>query len=141
MTEQQEQTARESVTKSFEGLAEAAKSLNSASYFEYFDKKDFTFLNDDGTVIHSFAEFEKFYRQGITSIEKYHSLEFSKVKITVLDSQTAILVNEFKAKILLKSGDQISMAGAGTQVWSKREGDWKLVNVSSSSKPQDGPMV
>lgn len=43
----------------------------------FFDYSTFSgLINDDGTVIHSFAEFEKSCRQGITSIEKYQSLEF-----------------------------------------------------------------
>ena len=122
------------VNQSFIGLVEAAKSLNVERYFQFFDKDIFTSLNENGSVFHSLTDFEKLYREQIPYIEKYKSLEFFNVKIAVINRTTAILVNEFHAVVLLKSGETVSASGAGTQVWSKVSDRWKLVNVSSSSK-------
>jgi len=122
------------VKQVFEGLVVAARSLNIENYLSFFDKKKFTSLNDDGSVFHSFSEFEDVYRQQIPALEKYNSLEFTNVKITVLNNSTAILVNEYRAEVVLKSGDTVSAGGAGTQVWSKASGAWLLVSVSGSMK-------
>jgi len=125
----------ESVERAFAGLAEAAKSLDVDKYVEFFDKEKFTALNEDGTVTHTFEEFIETYLGQISSVKEYQSLEFLNVKITVVNANTAILVNEFKAKVVLKSGDVIAAGGAGTQVWAESDGNWRLVSVSSSSKP------
>jgi len=122
------------VKQVFEELAVAARSLNIDDYLGFFDKKKFTSLNDNGSVFHSFSDFENLYRQQIPALEKYNSLEFTNVKITVLNNSTAILVNEYRAEVVLKSGDTVSAGGAGTQVWSKGSGVWLLVSVSGSMK-------
>lgn len=132
----EENEIKRSVERAFRDLQEAAKSLDVDRYMGFIDREKFTFLNEDGTVLHSFEEFEKRYRRGIASVEEYNSLEFDHVKITVIDQNNAVLVNEFNAVLQLKSGDVLPTAGAGTQVWSKIKGDWTLVNVSSSSRAQ-----
>ena len=122
------------VYQAFQELVVAARSLNVDTYLAFFDKKKFTSLNANGSVFHNLSDFENFYRQQIPALEKYNSLEFINVKITVLNRSTAILVNEYIAEVVLKSGDIVSAGGAGTQVWSKASGSWKLVNVSGSVK-------
>jgi len=129
-----ERQVESEVSQAFKDLAVAAKSLNVDDYLAFFDKKQFTSLNDDGSVFHSFRDFEDLYRQQIPALEKYKSLNFANVKITVLNHSTAILVNEFTAEVVLKSGDTVSAGGAGTQVWSKTSGAWLLANVSASMK-------
>lgn len=127
----------QAVDKSFTGLIGAARSLNVDAYFQYFDRKHFTALNADGTVVHSMEAFEEVARQQFAALESYRSLEFSQVKISVINRETAVLVNEYKADVVLKSGDLVSASGGGTQVWALRDGAWKLVSVSSSvSVPQ-----
>ena len=134
LSKAEELKIHEAINQSFTGLAAAAKSLDAYSYYKYFDADKHTSLNEDGTVTHSFKEFKKTYDVQIPYIKEYKSLEFSNVKITVVDKNTAILVNEYKAEVLMKSGDVITALGAGTQVWSNTTGEWKLVNVSSSTK-------
>jgi len=122
------------VNQVFAELVIAARSLDVESYLFFFDQQKFTSLNEDGSVFHSLSEFEDSFREQIPLLDQYKSLEFSNVKITVINSTTAILVNEYVAEVILKSGESVVAAGAGTQVWSKSSGVWKLVNVSSSSK-------
>lgn len=123
------------IEAAFSGLVAAAKSLDADRYLDYFDKERFTGLNEDGTVAHSLDEFAKRYSAMVPLIERYRSLEFSRVKITVLNSTTAVLVNEYTAQVLLKTGVLVEAAGAGTQLWNLIDGNWKLVSVSSSSRP------
>jgi len=137
LTEKEEDKIKKEVNESFEGLIKASKSLDADRYFKYFDKEKFTGLNVDGTVWHSINDLEKMIRPGFSMIERIQSLEFNNVKISVINKTTAILVNEYKDTALLKGGELISGAGGGTQVWSKSSGDWRLVNVSGSVKPQD----
>ncbi len=65
----------------------------------------------------------------------YQSLKFPNVNVSVIDDNTAILVNEFTQTVLLRNGTTYTASGGGTQVWSKRSGQWKLVSVSASNKP------
>lgn len=121
------------VNKAFEGLVEAAKSLDSSRYFEFFDRENFTGLNADGKVWHSIKSLESIILPGFQMVEKTISLDFRNVKITVINQTTAILVNEYDQTILLKSGEIIKQSGGGTQVWHQIDSTWKLVSVSSSS--------
>ncbi|NQZ24106.1 MAG: nuclear transport factor 2 family protein [Colwellia sp.] len=125
-------TAEIEVLSAFNGLVEASKSLNSDKYFEYFDKEKFTGLNSDGTVWHSISGLEAMIPSGFSMVEKIITLEFKNVKVTVLNQTTAILVNEYTQSMLLKSGDEVTQSGGGTQVWFKQSSVWKLVSVSAS---------
>lgn len=131
--EMRESEINKEIAQVFNELADVVKSLDVEQYAEFFNKEKFTALNADGTVTHSFEEFIDSYSVQISAVENYRSLEFKNVKITVINNKTAILVNEYDAVIVLKSGDEISTSGAGTQVWSNEDGNWKLVNVSSSN--------
>ncbi len=125
---------RADVDEAFKGLALAARTVDIESYLDYFDNEHFTALNADGTVTHSMANFEAVARQSFAAIKSYSSLDFSKVKITVVNRTTAVLVNEYQAELVLTSGESLSAAGAGSQVWSKSADRWQLVSVSSSGR-------
>ena len=122
------------VRQSFAGLVDASKSLDTKRYFEYFDSEKFVGLNADGTNWNSIGGLKKLIEPAFNAIEKIESLEFTNIHVSVIDVNTAILVNEYEQSILLKSGALIRAAGGGAQVWSKVSGDWKLVSVSASSK-------
>lgn len=110
------------------------KSLDVEAYFQYFDQENFSSLNENGTVTHNFEEFSKTYLKQVPYIKSYQSLKFNNVAINVINDTTVILLNEYDAVVVLTSGESIKASGAGTQVWSKKTGHWKLVNVSGSSK-------
>ena len=122
--------------QAFLGLVEASKALDADRYFAYFDQEKFTGLNADGTVWRSMKDFKALVAPGFATVKSINSLEFSKVKVTEINPTTAILINEFKQRIELKNGEVVEQAGAGTQVWSKASGVWKLVSVSASDKPK-----
>lgn len=122
------------VTSAFEALVDSAQSLDLDRYFSLFDKPRFTALNANGTVVHGFEEFEAVYREQIQVVERYNSLSFEKVRLTLLTADVCILVNEYSAELVLKSGDVVSATGAGTQVWCKASGAWLLTHISSSDR-------
>ena len=126
---------KKEVLASFESLVKASKNLDSALYFDHFDTEKFVGLNSDGTNWNSINDLAPLITNGFEAIERITLLEFTNVKISVIDSYTAVLVNEYTQSIELKSGDVANAAGGGTQVWSKRSGKWKLVSVSASNKP------
>lgn len=135
LTASREAQIRTEVNTAFQGLAQASKSLDHAKYFSYFDTEKYTALNENGAVLHSFTAFKDMYEPQLAYLESYQNLDFNNVKIDVIDAFTAVLVNEYSATVTLTTGETVSAKGAGTQVWSKRTGTWKLVNVSSSAKP------
>ena len=129
-------TIRAHVDAAFAELVSAVQSLDIDHYLTFFDRERFTALNADGTVVHTFAEFAHATREQLSGIRAYESLAFDRVKITVVNETTAILVNEYRATVVLMSGETATAAGAGTQVWSAASGDWKLLHVASSVHPE-----
>ncbi len=122
------------ILESFQSLAVANDEQNWDVYFSHFDLGNFSGINADGTAWESFQDFEASLMPSFSMIESSDSLYFPIIKITVLDKNTAILVNEYEQKITLISGQEFWARGAGTQIWSKKNGEWKLVSVSASSK-------
>jgi len=123
------------VLASFNSLVQASKDLNSAVYFSHIDENKFVGLNSDGTNWNSIDELIPLITQGFAFIDEVIRLEFTNVKISVIDSNTAVLVNEYEQSIRLKDGNEVNAAGGGTQVWSKYSGSWKIVSISASNKP------
>ncbi|GGY62056.1 nuclear transport factor 2 family protein [Pseudoduganella albidiflava] len=120
------------VLRAFEGLVDASKALDPGRYLDYIDQEKFTGLGADGKVWHAFEDLEKLISAGFQMVQKIVSLEFSNVKVTVIDASTAILVNEYRQTILLKNAGTVQQAGGGTQVWSRSGNGWKLVSISAS---------
>lgn len=123
------------VLASFESLVQASRKLDSELYFQHFAADKFVGLNSDGTNWNSINDLAPLIINGFEAIEEITFLEFTNVKVSVIDNFTAILVNEYVQSMELKSGDMVNGAGGGTQVWSKRSGHWKIVSVSASNKP------
>lgn len=126
-------SAEAEVRAAFKGLVEASQALDARRYLDYIDKETFSGLSAEGTVWHTFEDLEKVISTGFPMIEKIVSLEFSNVKVTVINPSLAILVNEYKQSILLKDASTVHQAGGGTQVWYKAGHAWKLVSISDAS--------
>lgn len=120
------------VIDAFQGLVDASKALDARRYLEYIDKEKFTGLSADGKAWHTFKDLDNVISTGFEMIDRIISLEFSNIKVTVINPSTAILVNEYSQTILLKNADTVQQSGGGTQVWSKSRKAWKLVSISAS---------
>lgn len=127
---------KQDVMTQFESLVAASKSANTEAYFAHFDKTKFVGLNADGSNWNSIDDLRALVEPGFAAIEAVETLHFPNVKISVIDAHTAILVNEYQQSLVLKGGNKMSLAGGGTQVWSKASGTWKLVSVSASNSSQ-----
>ncbi len=125
------------VRQAFDELVAAANDLDIERYFGFFNHEKFIGLNADGTVWHSVEDLKKLIEPGFSSTVKIESLEFSQVRISVIDSNTAVLVNEFSQVMELQNGYEVTSQGGGAQVWSKSTGQWQLVSVSASNKSAD----
>lgn len=126
------------IVASFQSLANAAKKLDTGLYFKHFDLEKFVGLNSDGTNWNSIDDFIPLINAGFDSIEEVISLDFTNVNVLVIDDYTAILVNEYSQSMRLQNQDVLTISGGGSQVWSKRSGNWKIVSVSASNKPYIG---
>ena len=134
MSEQEKRAIRTEVECVFGDFAKAAQSLDHEAYFSFMDADNFTFLGADGATLHSLKEFRDAYLPQLRAVKKYNRLAFDPLRVTVIDASHAIVVNEFSAEVVLKSGVSIETSGAGAQFWSKRSGEWKLVHISNSLK-------
>jgi len=104
-------------------------------YFQSFDDSKFIGLSAGGTVWDTIEDLRDVVGPGFEAVDAVESLVFTKVEISVIDPDTAVLVNEFQQISRLKNGTRVESFGGGSQVWSKGTGAWKLVSVSASSKP------
>ncbi|MEM9663712.1 MAG: nuclear transport factor 2 family protein [Bacteroidota bacterium] len=134
MTTHESDIAQE-ILAAFYSLVDASKTLDTTAYFSHFDEDRFVGLNSDGTNWNSFEDLRVLIEHGFAAIECIDELVFTNVNVSVLDTRTAVLVNEYVQSMTLKSGASIQIAGGGTQVWAKHSGPWKLVSVSASNKP------
>ena len=130
----QQEELKSEVEAVFNDLVDAAKAGDIERYFSFFNVETFTALTADGSAIGTFDEFRERVCPQLESVERYNSLKFDPVTISVLDASHAVLVNEYSAEVVLKSGVVVAASGAGTQVWSKRGGTWRLVHVSDAIK-------
>jgi hypothetical protein len=124
----------EQILNQFERLVETAKSLDHESYMKFFDSSKLTSFNDDGTITEDFNAFSIMIEKGFSGFKRYKTLEFNTVKISVIDINTAILMNEYNAVVILKNNEAFPVAGAGTQVWNLSNGQWKIVHVTSNHR-------
>lgn len=99
------------IQQAFDGLVDASKSLDTKRYFEFIDAEKFVGLNADGTNLNSIVGLNELIEPGFNSIEKVESLIFTNVLISAIDLNTAILVNEYEQKVLLKGGAYYDGAG------------------------------
>ncbi|WP_169726045.1 nuclear transport factor 2 family protein [Aestuariibacter salexigens] len=136
MTEQDCINIETEILAAFDNLVQSAVSLNAASYFSHFDRGKFVGLNNEGSSWKSFAELSRQISQGFSAIKEVTSLNFTYVDVSIIDTYTAILVNEYTQSVRLSCNAELCQSGGGVQVWSKRTGSWKLVSVAASNKPR-----
>jgi len=134
LTTEKEASIHDEIEGVFHELTKAAETLDHERYFSFFDENNFSVLNADGTTSSRFESFKNSYLPQLKHIQEYNYLEFDPVNISVIDIRNAVLVNEYSAEVMLKSGEVVTASGAGVQFWSKRTGEWKLVHVSDATK-------
>lgn len=134
LSEESKRSIELEVRHVFNELVSASSALDSDRYFKYIDADKFVGLNADGSNWNSIIELKKVVEPGFNAVKEVQSTVFTNVKVSVIDLSTAILVNEYEQKVLLKTGESIMIAGGGTQVWSKANGNWMLVSISASNR-------
>ncbi|WP_269082180.1 nuclear transport factor 2 family protein [Thalassomonas actiniarum] len=122
------------VQESFDLLVNAANALDAEKYFSFIDSDKFVGLGADGSNWNSVEELRAMIVPGFNMVKEIKLLEFTNVKISVIDKNTAVLVNEYQQSMILANGELAEGAGGGTQVWSKASGNWLLVSISASAK-------
>jgi hypothetical protein len=123
------------VNQAFKQLVKVSTELNVEQYFALIDADKFVGLNANGSNWNSIAELRQVVEPGFNFVETVESLTFPNVKISVIDAQTAVLVNEYEQTVVLAGGSRHTSRGGGVQVWSKASGQWLLVSISASAKP------
>ena len=91
-----ELTIKNEVLKAFEDLVAASKALDENAYFSFFDAEKFVGLNSEGTIWRSIDDIRPLIASWFKYTQSVDSLEFPKVKLSVIDNNTVILVNEFE---------------------------------------------
>lgn len=129
------------VLGAFAALVNASRALDADLYMGFIDTEKFSGLGADGTAWHSAQVLDQLVRSGFPMVDNIASLEFDRVKVTVINASTAILVNQYQQTLVLKDQSVVRQAGGGTQVWSKAGAAWKLVSISASDAVPRGAAV
>lgn len=137
LSEQQHRVITQEVTDAFGQLVNASKQKDSQAYLALIDRDRFVGMSAEGTVWKSADPLETLIVSSFAVPFTLESLAFTVVKISVIDGQTAVLVNEYEQTVRMKEGARHTYSGAGAQVWSKVSGNWKLVSISASNKPNN----
>lgn len=124
------------VLLAFDALVDASTTLDTEAYFSLIDETKFVGLNSNGTNWNDISGLKRLIESGFAAIKKVKNLEFTNVRLSVIDDYTVVLVNEYNQTIELRDGSEHSVSGGGTQVWSKRSGSWLLVSISAANKAQ-----
>lgn len=75
---------------------------------------------------------------GLLQSLKSSNMKMLKLKVEVLDAESAILYAEYEQAMALKSGFTFDINGAMTVLLQKEEGVWRFLTGHSSSKKQRG---
>jgi ketosteroid isomerase-like protein len=129
-----EANVEQEVLASFQSLVDASRRLDVQAYFAHFDQEKFVGLNNNGSTWATLEAFYPVIENGFAAIDEVTELRFTKLKVLVIDRHTAVLVNEFEQTMRMQNGNAASVAGGGSQVWSKSTGAWKLVSIATSIK-------
>jgi len=121
------------VRQAFDNLTQASRTLNHDRFLAHFEPEGFSIVIN-GETRFDFDEFSEFYLTQSTQIERIDTLNFDLVHITVLNPNSAILLNHYTQTLQLKSGEMIEASGSGTQIWVRRGDNWKIIHVGSHSE-------
>lgn len=123
------------VEASFRQMMDAAFHQDTAGYFRHVDMAHYAGLDDYGNLLASGMQLEAIFRKNTELIERYESFDFTRLSVRQLAPSVVQVLAEVKAEAKVKNGHVLPFAGGYSQIWQKREGQWRVVSSASTVRP------
>ena len=132
LTKNQKEKIASDITVLFEKNMKAGENIDSKGLANFVDDTLNAGFINNGNFLNSFDEVMKGYNEGIKGVKslKYN---ISNKKITVLADNAALLTASGNASLTLEDGRIIPGSFAWTFVYSKVNGNWKIIHSHMST--------
>lgn len=120
------------VNQTFEKAIEAGEKLNVDGVAENVNDVYKTGFISNGVYFDSFDQFMTRYRAGVSGLRS-QEMNVEKKKITVLSEDNALLTADGNFNAILNDGRNISGKFAWTFIYSKIDGEWKVIHSHMSN--------
>ena len=117
------------VCANFHNMVEDAERLDADAVLEHFWADGFTAALA-GELIRDFPGWADGYRALLDTTEALERVEFPEVVVRTIADDTILLLNTYDQQIRMQSGAVIEATGFGTQVWVRRDGEWRIVHIA-----------
>ncbi len=135
MTDSEKEAIKNEVKKEFTSMVEACTKLDIQTALKYYwDSPDFMGFGVDGAII-DYALLKKTNEDFFGAAQ---SIKFPSLKevIKVLANDQVVFIWQYKAEIVLKTGEKMNFDKVGvTFLFQKIEGAWKIVYYQESALP------
>lgn len=127
---------KEQVEDNFKRMMNAAFNKDTQGYFFYVDNQHFTGMDDHGKIIDSSLQLERVFRRSNDMIERYHSFKFNRLLVVPITKNVVTVVAEVTAHVSIVNQGDFVFTGGYSQVWRKKDNDWRVASSSSHLKPE-----
>lgn len=117
------------VCGNFHNMVEDARRLDADAVLDHFWSDGFTAALA-GELVRDFPGWAGDYRALLSTTESLDRVDFPQVVVRTITEDTILLLNTYDQRIVLQSGDVLEPTGYGTQVWVRREGEWRIIHIA-----------
>ena len=117
------------VCANFHNMIEDARRLDADAVLDHFWADGFTAALA-GELVREFPGWAEGYRAALAGAQSLDQLDFPEVVVQTIAPDTILLLNTYDQHITLTSGDVVEPTGYGTQVWVRREGEWRIIHIA-----------
>ena len=132
LTENQKEKIASEINALFEKNAKAGENIDVKGLTEFVNDTLKAGFIDNGIFLNSFDELMKGQKEAFIGIKSLKYNIFNK-KITVLADNAALLTASGNASLALEDGRTITAGFAWTFVYSKVNGNWKIIHTHMST--------
>lgn len=135
LTDSEKEAIKSEVKKEFNAMVDASTKLDIQTALKYYwDSPDFMGFGVDGAII----DYALYKKTNEDFFEAAQSVQFPSLKevIKVLTKDQVIFIWQYKAEIVLKTGERMDFDQVGvTFLYQKIDGAWKIVYYHESALP------
>lgn len=117
------------VCANFHNMVEDARRLDAEAVLDHFWSDGFTAALA-GELIRDFPGWADGYRSLLATTESLDRVDFPDVVVQTIAPDTILLLNTYDQLIVMQSQDVIEATGYGTQVWVRRDGEWRIIHIA-----------
>lgn len=122
-------TDEREVCRRFRDMIDATRRLDGAALTSHYWEDGFSAIIG-GVIRRDFQAWRAELIAAFEMIARVEDLDFPEVAIQTIDPETILLLNTYTETLHMKDGTIVPVEGAGTQLWRRRDGEWRLSHVT-----------